>query len=192
MRHDEFLHLVALRLESLGLKYYITGGSATIFYGEFRFTHDVDLVAEIPSWKVRELCELFPQTDYYVEELAALEAVRLGTMFNIIHVSSGFKADIVGYKDNLQDSLALGRRRKLAIGDGREAYFASPEDVILGKLIFFREGASDKHLRDIASMLKISGDIIDRAYIDQWALRLGVADEWRMVRSRVEGPNAGA
>ncbi len=185
MQHDEFVHLVAQRLESLGLEYYITGGSATILYGEVRFTQDVDVVVEIPSWKVTELCALFPMDEFYVDEGAAREAVSQGRMFNIIHAGSGFKADIVVYKDNLQDSLALTRRRRLPFGAGWDAYFASPEDVILGKLLFYREGGSDKHLRDIASMLKISAEIIDRAYIEQWALRLGVAEEWRVVASRI-------
>jgi hypothetical protein len=30
---------------------------------------------------------------------------------------------------------------------------------------YYREGGSDKHLRDITSMLKISGQDIDEAYI---------------------------
>ncbi|RPJ03448.1 MAG: hypothetical protein EHM31_00745 [Candidatus Aminicenantes bacterium] len=39
----------------------------------------------------------------------------------------------------------------------------TPEDVILKKMVFYRDGGSDKHLRDIAGILKISSDAIDLA-----------------------------
>jgi hypothetical protein len=64
-----------------------------------------------------------------------------------------------------------------------DAVFASPEDVILKKLEYHREGGSDKHLRDIAGVLKISGDPLDLAYLDDWSSRLGLADLWAKVRA---------
>ena len=50
---------------------------------------------------------------------------------------------------------------------------------------FYREGGSDKHLRDIAGTLKISGSKIDRAYITQWAEKLGLAEIWEALQQRV-------
>ena len=67
-----------------------------------------------------------------------------------------------------------------------EAYFARPEDVILNKLLYFQEGGSERHLRDIAGMLRVSGPEIDTRYIGDWAQRLGVGDSWQAVRRRVE------
>jgi len=49
------------------------------------------------------------------------------------------------------------------------------------KLEFYREGRSEKHLRDIRSMLAISGEQIDRAALDEWIQRLGVQKEWALV-----------
>lgn len=54
-------------------------------------------------------------------------------------------------------------------GDGWDAAFSSPEDAIVKKMEFFRAGGSDKHLRDIAGVVKTSGSEIDRVYIDRWA-----------------------
>ncbi|MEI6326334.1 MAG: hypothetical protein WCO91_12845, partial [Gemmataceae bacterium] len=65
-------------------------------------------------------------------------------------------------------------------------FFASPEDVILKKLQYYQLGGSEKHLRDIASMLLIRGEAIDRAYIVEWAAKLGVTSEWELVRQRVD------
>lgn len=73
------------------------------------------------------------------------------------------------------------RGRRVRPGPSYEATFASPEDVILKKLVFYREGGSEKHLRDVAGVLKISGGDLDRSYLDEWAERLEVADVWRVV-----------
>ncbi len=55
---------------------------------------------------------------------------------------------------------------------------------ILSKLVYVRQGASDRHRRDIAGMLRISGPEIDMGYVDEWARRLGVTDSWDRVRRR--------
>jgi hypothetical protein len=59
--------------------------------------------------------------------------------------------------------------------------------VILGKLWYYREGGSEKHLRDIAGMLQVSGDEIDTAYVDAWSEKLGLAGQWQMVLDRLHG-----
>ena len=57
--------------------------------------------------------------------------------------------------------------------------------MILKKLEYYREGGSEKHLRDIAGVLKISGEQVDRAYIADWAKRLGLLDLWKELLTRV-------
>ena len=54
-------------------------------------------------------------------------------------------------------------------------------EVRRGKLVYYREGGSDKHLRDIAGVLKLSGDLVDRQYVARFAAQLGVADIWQDV-----------
>jgi hypothetical protein len=55
------------------------------------------------------------------------------------------------------------------------------------KMEFFREGGWDKHLRDIAGVLRISGRDIDRAYIDRWATSLGLTGIWQAILVRMRG-----
>lgn len=50
---------------------------------------------------------------------------------------------------------------------------------------YYREGGSEKHLRDIAGVLRISGDRIDREYIGRWAEQLGLQEIWAAVRTRI-------
>ena len=66
-----------------------------------------------------------------------------------------------------------------------EASFASIEDVIIKKMEYYREGGSEKHLRDITGVLKISGDRVDRAYISAWASKMGLDSIWAAILNRV-------
>jgi hypothetical protein len=72
------------------------------------------------------------------------------------------------------------------VAEGREAVFASPEDVILKKMEYFKAGGSDKHLRDIVGILKVSTEQMDRSYITLWAERLGLADIWIGIVERLK------
>jgi hypothetical protein len=74
----------------------------------------------------------------------------------------------------------------LSIFPDQVANVAAPEDVILGKLVYYREGGSEKHLRDITGMLTFSGDMIDRAYVDRFAQLLGVAEMWEAILNSVD------
>ncbi len=62
--------------------------------------------------------------------------------------------------------------------DKQGGRFAAPEDVILKKMEYYREGASEKHLRDIAGM-------IDESYIGQWADQLGLRESWNALLRRL-------
>jgi len=57
--------------------------------------------------------------------------------------------------------------------------------VILKKLEFFREGGSQKHLRDIASMIAVQGaETLDWHYLMRWAARLGITDQLGLIRPK--------
>lgn len=66
-----------------------------------------------------------------------------------------------------------------------EANFASPEDVIIKKMEYYKEGSSEKHIRDILGMLKISGDLIDPKYISLWAETLNLDGIWKAIQERL-------
>ena len=56
MDPSELLRLVTGILEGLGLRYLVTGSTATIFYGEPRFTNDIDIVVDLPLEKAPAFC----------------------------------------------------------------------------------------------------------------------------------------
>jgi len=182
---DVVIQRVTERCESLKLPYFITGSVASMNWGETRFTQDVDIVVELPSWKAEELCEAFQPPDWYADPLAARDAAQHARQFNIIYVPGAVKADIMVYRDTPYNDSRLHRRRLVQLPAGGSAYFAAPEDVILKKLEAFRDGGSDKHLRDITGIIRVSGDELDYAYLELWVLRNSVQHEWQAIKSRL-------
>lgn len=175
------LSLLFLRpLNRLGVRYIVSGSVASILYGEPRFMNDLDLVAFLRQEDIRRLIQAFPSPEFDVPPEAAIaaEVARpLKGQFNVIHVGTGFKADIYTTGRDDFNAWACRHARKMDF-KGETIPVAPPECVIVRKLEFYREGGSEKHLREIRSMLKISGEQIDRGVVDEWINRLGLKAEW--------------
>ena len=185
MGPSDLLRYVAGTLEGLGVPYLVTGSMATMAYGEPRFTNDVDVVVALAPVKVTAFCAAFPAPDYYCSTEAATEAVRDRFQFNILHLVSGLKVDVIIATNSEFDRSRLDRGVRLPVGDDFEATFAAPEDLIIKKLEYFREGSSEKHLRDIVGVLKVQGDRIDQGYLSDWITRLGLSVEWALIEGRM-------
>jgi hypothetical protein len=188
MEHADLLRYLAEVFERLRVPYLVTGSTATVAYGEPRFTNDIDVVIDLPAAQLDELLAAFPADDFYVSRSAVESAIARRRQFNIIHPASGLKADLIVASESEFDRNRLLRARPLSALPDRTVQFASPEDVILKKMQYFQEGGSEKHLRDIAGVLLIQGDRIERDYIQDWASRLAVADVWALVVSRITPP----
>jgi hypothetical protein len=184
---DLLLHFVEI-LERLGIPYLVTGSMATTAYGEPRFTNDLDVVVDLRPEQVDAFCQSFPATEFYCYREAVLQAVQQRFQFNIVHFESGIKIDVFIPELSLFNQSFLSRGKRLTLGSGFDVRFASPEDVILKKLEYFREGGSEKHVRDIIGVLKVQAERIDREYIAAWASRLGLAETWQDVLQRIENP----
>lgn len=178
MEPDELLEIAANVCDRLGLTYLVVGSTATIAYGEPRFTNDIDIALELPATLLEPFCDSFPAPDFYLSRDTVREAVRRGKQFNLIHPASGLKIDFMVLTQGDFDRSRVARRRELPVLEGRTVSFASPEDVILKKLVYYQAGRSEKHLRDIAGVLRIQGEKIDRDYLTHWANELGVSEVW--------------
>jgi hypothetical protein len=184
MGHSELLRFVALVLNDLALKYFVTGSTATIFYGEPRLTNDIDIVVDIPESVIPEFCSRFPSPKYYVSETAALDAVRRHAQFNIIDSDSGLKIDIIVPEVSAFNTSRFARSRQVPAVADLAVSFASPEDTILKKMEYYRDGGSEKHIRDIAGVLKAGAGQIDLAYISKWSAELGLEEIWTTIQGR--------
>lgn len=183
MDQAELLRQVVQTLERLSIPYMVVGSLASSAYGEPRMTQDIDLVIDANGPQVARLCQAFSPDDFYVSAEAAAEAVRRRSRFNIIHSRSGNKIDLTVRRADPWAQTEFSRRQRVQVLPGLEGYTARPEDVMIGKMIYFQEGGSEKHLRDIASILKVSPDLLDRAYIDRWVGALNLDEVWQAVLS---------
>ena len=174
-------------LDDIPVRYAVVGSIASMLYGEARLTLDIDIVVELEDRFVEPFCSHFPSPEYYVSVPAARDAVWRRSQFNIQHAYTGIKIDLMISKGTAWAETQLKRTRRFTIGPNAQASFAAPEDVILGKLWYYAEGGSDKHLRDITSMLN-SDPTIDRADITAWAKRMDTSAGWEAILKRLANP----
>jgi len=189
MEQSELLAYFTEVLDRLNLSYLVTGSIATSYYGEPRFTNDIDVIVELRENEIEAFCGEFPANDFYLSPQAVHAAAASKRQFNILHPQTGLKIDVFVISKSEFDQSRFQRRRLQQIDENFSVWFASPEDVILKKLVYFREGNSEKHIRDILGVLKIQGSAIDLEYISDWANRLALTDLWHDVRARFEGDN---
>lgn len=177
----EVLKDVVDRLNKENIHYFLVGSLASMYYGRPRFTRDIDLVLQIHPSLVGKFEILFPLQDYYCppREVIHDEVIRRGS-FNLIHQQSGIKIDIVILNDTEFHKSEMSRRKKVEIIPEFESYIAAPEDIILKKLDYYREGESEKHLNDIREVLA-GTPTIDQEYLQYWITKLGLHKQWEKI-----------
>ncbi|MEQ1858061.1 MAG: nucleotidyl transferase AbiEii/AbiGii toxin family protein [Longimicrobiales bacterium] len=185
MDAPDLLALFVRPLEETGLQYMVTGGVASVIYGDPRFTRDVDIVLEMDGGAIPRLVSIFDPDAFYLPPLEALRREVSRTRhghFNVIHKGTGLRADVYLLDKTEVQQWGFRCRRRLSLG-ATAISVASPEYVIVQKLLYYRDSGSDRHLRDIAMMLRISGDRIETSEVAQWASRLGLDAQWVAARA---------
>ena len=177
--------IIAEIFEEMGVAYMMVGSLVSSFYGEQRFTRDIDMVADIKLENVDEFVKHFPIEKFYISKEAVIEAIQRKAMFNIHHHDTGHKIDIFIPGKEIFAKEELKNRKKVDI-DGTDIFVAAPEYVILKKLEYYKQGESEKHLRDICSMLRISGETINKEYISEWAEKMGVHEIWKKILQKLK------
>jgi hypothetical protein len=168
-------------LHQSGIPYMITGGLAAIIYGDPRLTNDVDLVVQLTPADAERLAAAFPSERYYAPPIETIreEAGRVAHgHFNLLDLETSLRADVYCLGEDELGAWAMERRRRVSIAD-LTIWVAPIEYVIVLKLRYYREAGSDRHLRDIAAMRRISGELIDASVLDDWIVRFGLEREWR-------------
>lgn len=171
-------------LGQLDVPYMVIGGVAGIIYSEPRYTQDLDLLAKLLPGQAAELAAAFPPGEFYVPPVEVIEEEARRTShghFNLSHHESGLRAYVYLAGEDATHAWGLGRRRRITLR-GETLWLAPIEYVILGKLKFFREGGSVRHLEDIARMLRISADQIDYPELEARITEQLLGPEWERAR----------
>ena len=131
-------------LDRLDMPYMVGGTAASSVHGVWRATNDIDSVVLLTSERIDDFIEEFA-ADFYVDKDQILQARRFRRAFNIIHLTSAYKFDIFPLTDDRFQRQQFARRRyeDAAVFGGQsiEIAVATPEDVILSKLVGTRRAA---------------------------------------------------
>lgn len=186
MSLQDFLGVVVGALNRLDIPFMLTGSLAGSYHGAPRATQDVDLVVEADLAALLGLAGALQDEGLYVSEEAVREAWETRGQFNTIDPSSGWKADFILRKERVFSAEEFGRRRGLVFL-GLELSIVSAEDLVIAKLEWARLGDSERQLRDVAEMLAIQGEALDREQIERWVAEFGLEEVWARAQALVDG-----
>ncbi|MEG4218893.1 hypothetical protein QUA27_26665 [Microcoleus sp. Pol14C6] len=186
----ELAQKIASILLLLNIPYVVGGSVASSLLGENRSTQDLDLVIDLESRTAQRLIDAM-SGEFYISESAVTEAIANSrtapreSSFNVIYLPSRSKADIfvMGSDDPFSTSVMSRRQLHPVSGLTEEGiYIYSSEDIVLQKLSWYQliPGGSQKQWRDVLGVLKVQGERLDLAYLNQWVLTLpltGLLDE---------------
>ena len=167
-------------LEGLGVRYLVGGSLASSLLGIPRATQDVDIVVDLKPDHVDGLLEALTP-DFYVDEDAVRDALHRRSMFNVIHLATMFKADLILMRHDPLSAAEMTRGLTCRLGEGDELIelqVASAEDIILQKLDWFRRGGevSGRQWTDVLGVMKTNRGRLDEGYLRLWAGRKGLLE----------------
>jgi hypothetical protein len=176
----EAVQPVIRALDTLGVTYFIGGSVASSAYGKARSTLDVDVVADLKQEHVAPLVEAL-RGEYYIDGGMIRDAIERYSSANVIHLATMIKVDIFVLKTRSYDQEAVRRKRVDTLDEqhgSAQVFLASPEDVILNKLEWFRlgYGISERQWGDAVGVIRVQGRSLDTAYLQRWAAELGLSD----------------
>ena len=163
-------------LTSLNVNYLVGGSVASSLYGEPRYTQDTDIEIWADRTQVEGLLAA-SQADFYSSQEAALEALRRKSSFNLIHFESQYKVDLFVSQNRPFDQ-SRAQRRLVPEGFSANFWVSSPEDMVLIKLEWYRNGRqlSDRQWRDVLGILAARKGRLCLTYLRRWAVELQVGN----------------
>jgi hypothetical protein len=145
--------------ERLKLNYAVIGGIALQFWGEPRFTHDLDVTVQdkldLPEL-VRLTTEAFgsrvPDPNRFARETRML-------LLRVADVDVDVAVALRGYEDSL-----FARVRSIEVEPGKRLNICSAEDLIIHKALAGRP----QDLADVQSIVQRQGKKLDVRYMRRW------------------------
>lgn len=178
---------VAAALDSLGCEYFVGGSVASSLHGEPRATNDIDMVVAMAPYRVKAFAEKLG-SDFEVDQDMLRDALLRGSCANIFYLPMVTKVDLFAVGSTPYDEVEFNRRQRVRVrSSGEDLFVKTPEDTILRKLLWYREGGevSSKQWRDVVEVLRVSQGQLDDAYLTSWSERLRITDLLSKVRDEV-------
>ncbi|MCK4999642.1 MAG: hypothetical protein KAS23_08905 [Anaerohalosphaera sp.] len=179
-----FLNRIVDALESAAIAYMLSGSMSSSFHGQPRATNDADIVIDPKKEQLLGFINSLGP-DYYVSKDAAMQALDNNSMFNVIEIESGSKADLIIRKNRPFSKQEFSRRTTGTVM-GIDVHITSPEDSILSKLEWSKDTSSQKQLDDVIGVLTVQWDRLDFDYLKKWAARLNIADQLGVLIAQIQ------
>jgi hypothetical protein len=138
-------------LTAVKVRFHLTGGAATIAYGEPRFTMDLDFVVDRDELLacLPDFIQAARTANYFFSEQAVRDEVAAARQFQLMDEIVGTKIDV--YPRELVAG-ELNRSISLQVLPGLELPVASRRDLVMAKLIWISKG-SYKSRRDVRDLM---------------------------------------
>lgn len=165
------------------IPYMITGAWSSIYYGRPRASHDIDFVVELASYKLDKIVEAFSKLseDFAIQLETIQSAIERKSLFQAIHLPTMLKIDFWILTEGLFDRSRFKRRKKVKIFN-RFMDMATPEDTIIQKFRWFKEGRIEKHLVDAAFVYHIQNKNLDKRYLHKWIEELKLSKYFELMK----------
>lgn len=184
IEQNEFLERVIKALNNAHIPYMISGSIGSSFHGQPRATNDADIVIDPTKEQVLGFVDALGP-DCYVSKEAAMGALKNNSMFNVIDIESGAKADLIIRKKRPFSQQEFTRRTSAKFL-GVDTCFLSPEDSILSKLEWSKGRQSEIQFKDALGVFIAQKENLDFEYLKHWAKELGIEDALKQLMEAAE------
>jgi hypothetical protein len=163
--------------DQLGIPYRVGGSVATSYYGPWRGTQDVDIVADIAIGQVGALVAGLDPQQYLLDAHSIVDAILRQSSFNILERTTMNKIDVFIQKQtpHAQQEQQRARQGELLPGT-RPIVFTTAEDMLLEKLQWWQlgGGVSTRQWNDMVNLIKRHAAQLDTTYVKTTAQSLGI------------------
>ena len=168
-------------LNEAAVPYMVTGSLASAFHGEPRATRDLDIVIAPDPAALDHLVVGLLEAGFYLDPDAARDALERHSSFNAIGADA-LKIDFIIRRERPSSREEFERRQPADLL-GTPGYVVTAEDMIIAKLEWAAATDSERQLRDVSGILAVTGDAVDRGYVEGWVAALHLEDVWERAKA---------
>jgi len=157
----ELIERIALSLERKRIPYMIIGGQAVLYYGEPRFTKDIDITLGVDVDALGKCMALASELNLTFLVNDVEDFVKKTKVLPLQDAPTGVRVDFI-FSHSQYERQAIERAKGVKFGK-TSVKFASLEDVVIHKIIAGRA----RDIEDVSAML-LKNPEYDYQYISRW------------------------
>jgi hypothetical protein len=169
------LDLLVAQLERMSVESVLMGGLAVRAYAIPRATEDIDFTLAIDRGRLPELYDALEKQNYSIPEpyrSGWLDQVKRMHLVKLKRYVGNHSIDVDLFLAESAYQEEVLARRRMAEVEGRRLWIASPEDLVLLKLVSGRP----RDWIDVSDVFFTQGEL-DVPYMRRWAFELGIESE---------------